>query len=409
MTDLVRGPETEANGQPLPPLPAAVWRQPAPNRLPPGSGLLQARDDREAILAWLATVSTSPHTQASYLKEADRLYRWAALQRGVPLSALTHEDLLAYATFLADPQPAARWVGKQRAPRSHPAWRPFSGPLQPSSIRLALSVINALFSWLVEARYLAANPLVLTRRRRASGERRLTRLLSNSQLQAVWAYVASLPTVTAAQQLEVYRLRWVLSLALVTGVRISELVSTRMGACYWLSDRDGEPRWFLEVVGKGDKPRQLPLPASLLTTLQAYRRALGLPATPQAQEPWPLVLKQRRLANGGLDPDPMSRQAMHKLIKASLGGAAAWLQAQGRVLEAAHLAQASMHWLRHTAASRMGDADLPPHAIMATLGHADLSTTSLYLHRDLETRHRDLEALAAVVDAGADQLAPTRG
>ena len=389
------------SGAALPVLPAAVWAQPAPNRLPLGSGLLRARDDREAIMAWLATVSASPHTQASYLKEADRLYRWAALVRGVPLSALTHEDLLAYRRFLADPQPAAQWVGVQRAPRSHPAWRPFSGPLRPSSIRLALSVINALFSWLVQARYLAANPLVLSRQRRPAGERRVTRLLSASQLHAVWCYLGSLPAETAAQQAELRRRRWILSLALVTGLRISELLHTRMGACYWLTDREGLPRWFLEVVGKGSKPRQVPLPSALLATLQAYRVGLGLSAVPQAHEPWPLLLKQRRLANGALDPQPMSRQALHKLIKATLGGAADWLQAQGKTLEAAHLAQASTHWLRHTAASRMADADLAPHAIMATLGHADLATTSLYLHRDLVERHRDLDALAAEMVAPA--------
>lgn len=384
-------------GEPLPPLPPALRNVVSPNRLPPGSGLLRAGDDREAILAWLATVSTSPHTQASYLKEADRLYRWAVLARGVPLSALTHEDLLAYRQFLANPQPAAQWVSPRRVARSDPAWRPFSGPLQPSSIRLALSVINALFSWLVEARYLAANPMVLSRQRRPAGERRLTRLLSPEQLQALWTYVGSLPTATPAQQETVSRLRWVLSLALLTGLRISELVNTRMAACYWLADRDGQVRWFVEVIGKGDKPRQVPLPAPVLATLQAYRLGLGLPALPQAGEPWPLLLKQRRLANGALDPRPLTRQALHQLIKSTLGGAAVWLQAQGQALAAAHLARASTHWLRHTAASRMGDAGLAPHAIMATLGHADLSTTSLYLHRGLEERHRDLAALAETI------------
>ncbi len=41
-------------------------------------------------------------------------------QLGKPLSSLTHEDLLAYQRFLADPQPRARWVNASRkaGPRS---------------------------------------------------------------------------------------------------------------------------------------------------------------------------------------------------------------------------------------------------------------------------------------------------
>jgi len=37
-------------------------------------------------------------------------------------------------------------------------WRPFAGPLGPPSQRQALSILNAMFSWLVEAGYLAGNP-----------------------------------------------------------------------------------------------------------------------------------------------------------------------------------------------------------------------------------------------------------
>jgi integrase/recombinase XerD len=71
---------------------------------------LAATDDRSAVLAWLARYTESPATLASYRKEAERLVLWCTLQRGVALSDLTHEDLLVYQRFLADPQPAERWV-----------------------------------------------------------------------------------------------------------------------------------------------------------------------------------------------------------------------------------------------------------------------------------------------------------
>src|SRR3984893_3026327 len=81
-------------------------------------------------------------------------------------TSLTHEDLLLYRRFLADPQPAHRWVMTARkVARADPHWRPFAGPLSPASERQAFVIVNTLFAWLVKARYLAGNPLDLARQR----------------------------------------------------------------------------------------------------------------------------------------------------------------------------------------------------------------------------------------------------
>ena len=53
---------------------------------------------------------------------------------------LTHEDLLLYRRFLADPH-----------------WRPFAGPLSAASAQQAFTILNTLFAWLVNAGYLAGN------------------------------------------------------------------------------------------------------------------------------------------------------------------------------------------------------------------------------------------------------------
>jgi hypothetical protein len=55
-------------------------------------------------------------------KEVERLLLWCVLQRRTALSDLAHEDLLVYQRFLADPQPAERWVMApgQKPPRSSP-------------------------------------------------------------------------------------------------------------------------------------------------------------------------------------------------------------------------------------------------------------------------------------------------
>jgi hypothetical protein len=50
-----------------------------------------------------------------------------------------------------------RWVGPPR-PRTAPDWRPFAGNLSARSAAYALSVLGALFRWLIEQRYVLANP-----------------------------------------------------------------------------------------------------------------------------------------------------------------------------------------------------------------------------------------------------------
>lgn len=69
-----------------------------------------AADDLAAVAAWLARYTDTPGTLAAYRKEAERLLLWTVIQHGKPLSSLTHEDLLVYQRFVADPQPSWRWI-----------------------------------------------------------------------------------------------------------------------------------------------------------------------------------------------------------------------------------------------------------------------------------------------------------
>lgn len=100
----------------------------------------------------------------SFRKEAERLLLWTLIEKQKSLSSLTRDDLRDYQQFLSDPKPPSRWCG-QRKPRQDPNWRPFQGPLSGDSIAQSITIINALFSYLVEAVYLAGNPLGLMRRK----------------------------------------------------------------------------------------------------------------------------------------------------------------------------------------------------------------------------------------------------
>ncbi|MFX8999839.1 hypothetical protein ABTN27_21020, partial [Acinetobacter baumannii] len=74
------------------------------------------------------------------------------------------------------------------------------------------------------------------------------------------------------------------------GLRISEIVGNTMGDFFTRSDRSGQERWWIEVLGKGDKTRLVPATSELMIELSRYRRAVGLPELPQAGERTPLVL-----------------------------------------------------------------------------------------------------------------------
>ncbi len=103
---------------------------------------LAARSDLDAVRAWLSNYADTKTTFGTYRKEAERLMLWAIVQRGKPLSSLTHEDLQQFNAFLADPQPVSRWMSRRddgsiggKYPRGDARWWPFNGPL--SAVRSA--------------------------------------------------------------------------------------------------------------------------------------------------------------------------------------------------------------------------------------------------------------------------------
>ena len=175
--------------------------------------------------------------------------------------------------FLRDPKPVSRWVTAEgrKYPRTHPGWRPFAGPLSASSQRQAAVILNTLFSWLVTAGYLAGNPLALSRERRRRATPRVTRYLDDDMWREVKMTVDSMPRETSRERQHYLRLRWLVSLCYVCGLRISEISGNSMGGFFRRRDRDGEERWWLEVLGKGDKLRIVPAKDELMVELEIGR------------------------------------------------------------------------------------------------------------------------------------------
>lgn len=117
------------------------------------STVIAARSDLQAIAAWLARFAETQTTFDNYRKEAERLLLRGTVELRKPLSPLTHEDLLGYQRFLADPQPAGRWVfPKGRKPsRADAAWRPLltiAGKPKPLTRSALHGIIKRASKWL---------------------------------------------------------------------------------------------------------------------------------------------------------------------------------------------------------------------------------------------------------------------
>lgn len=370
-------------------LPAELDGSVGANRIKGGYRQIAADTDADALKAFLARYAETKTTLENYRKEVERLYLWAVFQLRKPTSSLTHEDMLAYERFMADPQPSDRWVSlsRQRLSRAHAEWRPFQGPLSPTSRRQAMVILNVMFGWLVSAGYLAGNPLSLSRQRQRKPKPRITRYLDPSLWAEVKQYIDRMPRDSDRERAHYHRNRWLFTLLYLGGLRISEVGENTMGAFFCRRDRDGEERWWLEVLGKGDKTRLVPATSELMTELGRYRRECGLAPFPSPGEEAPLVLPI------GGTPKPMTRAALHNIVKNVFEKVAEQLRMRGPEFagRADQLSRASAHWLRHTAGSHMADGDVDLRHVRDNLGHESLKTTSQYLHSDDDRRHKETE------------------
>ncbi len=350
-------------------------------RAPRHTCTLDANNDYAAVQAWLS-LHESPATQRAYRKEAERLILWAIVDRERALSSLTTEDAIAYRSFLRRPTPRERWVGPMR-PRTSPEWRPFSGGLSARSTAYALSVLGAMFRWLIEQRYLLANPFAGVKVRGTSrstvldtshafteGEWMLVRAIADG---LEWSYGWEAP---AGQ-----RLRFVLDFAYATGLRVSELV----GACLGNVDTDARGDHWLSIIGKGRKAGKVALPPLARSALDRYLVERRLPVTPTRWHPdTPLI--------GSLEQDSaagISGVRLWEVTGRFFAKAAEVIEADNPVL-AEKLRRASPHWTRHTHATHALARGAELTTVRDNLRHASIATTSIYLHSDEVKRAHQL-------------------
>ena len=364
-------------------------------RAPPERCLLMARNDHEAIGAWLASKGSGEEgsreeggsltaTQRAYRKEGERLLLWAILERRKALSSLSVEDATAYRSFLA--APPASWCGPRHHQRWSPLWRPLEGALAPLAARHALVILRSLFAFLVSQGYVVGNPFAAVALPPAP-QRPLgsSRTLSFAQWDHIDRQLDALEDTEAQRRLR-RAMRWLYA----TGLRLSEITRARCEdleqVTYRGADGSSAIDWMLHVVGKGGRTRQVPVPSELVAELsQEYVR--------QGLEPQVSALSNRTvpvLARFGVDlehPLAWSDSGLYQAIKEFLARVADGLDE----LSAEQLRRASTHWLRHSHGShalqgREGQVPVPIQVVQNNLGHASVGTTSMYLMTERDER-----------------------
>ena len=345
-------------------------------------------------------VKDSPTTFESYSKEIGRFLLWTSQIIQKPIGALLGEDLQQFKAFIANPP--SHWIGP-KVPRTSPRWRPFTGPLSPSSQRYAWYTARRFLAWLVSVRYLSANPFAAGK---APIDTRLKpqypdKALSPSHWPAL--IQASQIRMTDSQKPHHRLMHAALLLIGDSGLRRSEAASAERQNLRAISDS----RWMLSVMGKGNKWRDVVVSERTVQALEThwkdrdtdfFKNAEGKPLLS------PVVrIKTTRSLNrptgAGYLPIDLGRALGRYCRQIAIDPASDLdVDARNKIL------QATTHTLRHTFATQAIQKGVPVDVVQMMLGHANLSTTSVYITAE---RDRMLDEMGRFHNAQSKPTAAT--
>ena len=272
--------------------------------------------DRFLDALWIED-GLAANTLAAYRRDLELYAGWLERERGGTIAATQETDLLAYA--------AHRHAGSRA-----------------TSANRRLTVFKRFFRWALRERLIEADPTL--RLRNARQPMRLPKTLSEAQVEALLAA----PAVATPLGL---RDRAMLELLYASGLRVSELVTIK-------TVQIGLAEGALRVTGKGGKERLVPFGEEAHGWLTRYLTE-GRGAILDGQASDALFVTAR----GGA----MTRQMFWKLVKR-------------HALAAGIDAPLSPHTLRHAFATHLLNHGADLRAVQMLLGHADISTTTIYTH-----------------------------
>ena len=272
--------------------------------------------DGFASSLWLED-GLSANTLAAYRRDLALFSRWLAQEQGKQLSHASESDLKAYALV--------RHEGSKA-----------------TSTNRRLTVFKRYFRWALREKLVDADPTL--KLLAAKALQRVPKTLSESQVEALLAA----PQIDTPLGL---RDRSMLELMYASGLRVSELVGLK-------TVHVGFSEAALRVTGKGSKERLVPFGEEAHRWLVRYiEEARGAILAGQTSD---AVFVTARGSG-------MTRQMFWKLVKAY-------------ALRAGVHVPLSPHTLRHAFATHLLNHGADLRAVQMLLGHADISTTTIYTH-----------------------------
>jgi site-specific recombinase XerD len=346
--------------------------------------LVSASSDTEIIKLYLMQLDDqgrlrfSDRTLESYRRDIKRLVVYLD---GKKFALLTLEDVHGFIQWLKKP-PFDLIDVQCRWPIHHSQWKPFyKSGLSPSALRQQLASIKAFFRWMGDTGYIAKNPFGLLKSAKPQIQKTPKRQLYKEDLYAVLTYLTvTEPLLEGKERLKLVRQRWLWFGYLLSGLRISELISHQTGHIY-SEVVSGEKIWMFAVTGKGrHQPDPHPISDGFMEELWRYRKSMGLDPWPKT--PAPLVLSlsgQNAMA---------SRSSAHNEFKNLIQQVALFQENQWNYDSAARLNTASTHWLRHSFVTSLLDITTDIPAVSNLARHRDIKTTMGYDHSELKVLKR---------------------
>ena len=262
----------------------------------------------------------SRNTLTAYRRDLELYARWLE-GRGRSLLETTEVDLNAY------------FAAKHASSRATTANR-------------RLTVFKRYFRWALRERLIQADPTL--RLQAAKQPLRVPKTLSEAQVEALLAAPGDATPLAV-------RDRTMLELMYASGLRVSELVTLK-------TFNVSLTEHVLRVFGKGNKERLVPFGEVASDWLQRY-----------LQEARPALLGEKQTDDlfvtfrGSRAGEAMTRMMF-------------WMIVKKYALVAGITAPLSPHTLRHAFATHLLNHGADLRAVQMLLGHADISTTTIYTH-----------------------------
>ncbi len=269
------------------------------------------------------------HTQRTYAALLGKFTAWAETQKLADWREVELKHLMAFLQH-----------ERERPLADEP--KESSRRLSSESVYLEIAALRAFYRFAVNEKLLPLNVaefLSLPRR-----WKRLPKSLSNAEIEKLLVSEAPETASSLCDQA-------VLELAYASGLRLAELRGLRLEQLHLDAG-------FVNVIGKGNKERVVPVGRKAVTALNRYLEA-GRPK---------LV-------------SPRSTAAVFLTKKGSAFAASTlWTRIKRRVRRAGVERNVTPHMLRHSFATHLLEHGADLRVIQELLGHASISTTEVYTH-----------------------------